>query len=260
MKAATVGDNCMDVYLSRQESYPGGNPVNVAVYLKRLGADASYIGWVGTDDYGGQMRRALRDKGIDVGHLHQQEGQTAVTYVELIGSDRQFGDYHEGVMEHFRLTEADLRFIEGHALVHAGIWGHAEPYFPRFKEKGLITSFDFSDKLHHDLTRQLPAFVDYAFYSYTQDDAYIRSYLKETHAIGARVAVATLGENGSLAYDGERYFRREAEAVTVVDTMGAGDSFIAGFLYGIMNGLPLTQCLEQGTRSAAQTITYFGAW
>ena len=48
-RLAAVGDNCMDVYDRTGEAYPGGNPVNVAVYTLRLGGAASYTGVVGTD-------------------------------------------------------------------------------------------------------------------------------------------------------------------------------------------------------------------
>ena len=42
-KIATVGDNCMDVYDNTGRAYPGGNPVNVAVYFVRMGGEASYM-------------------------------------------------------------------------------------------------------------------------------------------------------------------------------------------------------------------------
>ena len=48
--------------------------------------------------------------------------------------------------------------------------------------------------------------------------------------------------------------------VEVVDTMGAGDSYIAGFLCAVANGLPLQQAMQQGTECAARTIGYHGAW
>ena len=260
MKAVTIGDNCMDVYLSRQESYPGGNPVNVAVYLKQLGLDVSYIGWVGSDEYGRQMTEAIGKRGVDLSRLHIKDGHTAITFVELQGNDRVFGEYREGVMEKFRLTPEDLEFAASHQLVHAGIWGRCESCFPQLHAMGLITSFDFADRLEREIPPELLASVDYPFFSYSQDDAYIREYLKEMQAKGAKAAIATLGENGALAYDGERYYKEAAREVAVVDTMGAGDSFIAGFLYGIVQRLPLAGCLEQGTSKAARTITYFGAW
>jgi fructoselysine 6-kinase len=260
MKIATVGDNCMDVYQASGKAFPGGNPVNVAVYLKQLGADSAYIGWVGTDSYGDRMIKSVQEKGVDTTHLSQKEGNTAVTYVELVDGDRRFGDYDEGVMSAFFLTDEELNFITSHKLVHAGIWGHVEPYFPSFKDRGLATSFDFSDKLDHPLVKMLAPYIDCSFFSYKEDDAFIRQFLKDVKSLGTKIAVATLGENGSLAYDGEQYYRCGVLDIDVVDTMGAGDSFIAGFIFGRLTGLTIAKCLELGSVTAAKTISYFGAW
>ncbi|MEK3888819.1 fructoselysine 6-kinase [Bacillus sp. FSL K6-3431] len=260
MEIVTVGDNCMDVYQASGKIYPGGNPVNVAVYLKGLGADSAYIGWVGSDQYGDKMSKAIQDKGVNTTHLSKKEGKTAVTYVELVKNDRSFVGYNEGVMAAFSLTQEELDFIETHQLVHSGIWGHVEGYYPLIKEMGLHTSFDFSDQLNHSLVKTLPPFVDYSFFSYTKDDAFIRQFLKDIKNIGSKIAVATLGENGSLAYDGEQYYQCGVVEVNVVDTMGAGDSFISGFIFGILKGLPINKCLELGTETAAKTIEYIGTW
>ena len=50
------------------------------------------------------------------------------------------------------------------------------------------------------------------------------------------------------------------EPVNVVDTMGAGDSYIAGFLCAVAAGLPIARAMKQGTQCAAQTLRYHGAW
>ena len=105
MKLAAVGDNCMDVYDNLGKAYPGGNPVNVAVYFVRLGGEASYTGVVGTDSYGTLMKQSIGAKGVDVSHIRFEEGSTAVSHVELINGDRIFGEYEEGVMADFKLTE-----------------------------------------------------------------------------------------------------------------------------------------------------------
>jgi len=250
----------MDVYQANELAYPGGNPVNVAVYLKELGADPAYIGWVGFDQYGDLMKEKIRKKGVDITHLSTKEGKTAITQVELNGNDRCFGDYDEGVMASFCLTKEEVEFVGTHQLVHAGIWGHAEGNYPLFKEMGLLTSFDFSDYLDHDLVKSLSPFVDYAFFSYTKDDGYIRQFLKDVKNQGPQIAVATLGENGSLAYDGKQFYQSGTVKTEVVDTMGAGDSFISGFLYGILKGLSISECMKLGSKTAAKTIGYFGAW
>lgn len=193
MRIVTVGDNCMDVYTSSGKAYPGGNPVNVSVYLSGLGAEAAYVGWVGSDAYGEMMIDAIREKGVDTSRITRAEGRTAVTCVEMDGSDRRLGDYDEGVNAQFSLTAEDVHFIQAHELVHSGIWGHADPYFALFKEKGLLTSFDFSDRLQHELTESLPPYVDYPFFSYTLEDEYIRQRLRKVQGRGAKIAVATLG-------------------------------------------------------------------
>ena len=142
-----VGDNCVDSLPSdRRGSDFGGNPVNVAVYTRRLGGDISYVGAVGTDGRGAALLDALRRRGVDVSHVHVDEGSTAVTYVEHINGDRVFGNYDEGVMARFALTEEDIAFLGGHALVVSGLWGHAEGYLARIRQAGAVTAFDCSDR------------------------------------------------------------------------------------------------------------------
>ena len=63
MKIACVGDNCVDYYDNTGEAFPGGNPVNVAVYVRRMGGQSAYLGAVGTDAYGGLILQALEEKG-----------------------------------------------------------------------------------------------------------------------------------------------------------------------------------------------------
>lgn len=260
MRIVTVGDNCMDVYQSSGEACPGGNPVNVAVYLTEMGAETAYIGWVGTDPYGEMMIKAIQQRNVDTSQVKVVEGTTAITYVDMVNNDRELGDYEEGVMANFFLTPEEMSFAEKFELVHSAIWGHADPYYSLFKEKGLLTSFDFADKLDDPLITTLTPYVDYTFLSYSEDDDYIRQLMQEIKARGSKIVVATLGHKGSLAFDGVGFYKHGVADVKVVDTLGAGDSFIAGFLYGILEGLPVQQCLEKGTLKAARTIGYFGAW
>lgn len=261
MLIATVGDNCMDVYAQLGQSFPGGNAVNVAIYLKRLGEDASYTGVVGDDQYGEQMKKALAAKGVDISHLHTCHGSTAITMVNLVNGERIFGDYIEGVMEDFKLTPADVDFLCTHDLVHSGIWGKIENDLPAIKQRGATISFDFSDQLEHEIVPIALPHVDYAFFSYKQDDDYIRQYIhKAWNSGGPRLVVATLGENGSLAFDGANFTPFGIVPVEVVDSMGAGDSFIAGFMQATLKNAPLIDCLRAGAECSAITLQYTGAW
>jgi pseudouridine kinase len=74
---------------------------------------------------------------------------------------------------------------------------------------------------------------------------------------GLKVAVVTMGEQGSVYYDrrNERTGYVPCEKVTVVDTTGAGDSFFSGTVYGLTSGFDLDQAIRCGTQMAAWTIS-----
>lgn len=76
---------------------------------------------------------------------------------------------------------------------------------------------------------------------------------------GCRVTAVTLGEDGVLAWDGNRYFLRPAYRVAVMDTTGAGDIFHAGFIYGLLQGWPLERGLDFACAAAALNCTATGA-
>lgn len=261
MKVAAVGDNCVDVYAKENRSYPGGNPVNVSVYLKRMGIDASYTGVVGTDEYGKTLVDALDSKGVDTSHVHVAEGSTAVTMVEIVNGNRVFGDYIEGVMEHFRLSDEDIEFLCSHDLVVSGIWGHTAEDLGKIRQSGTPVVFDYSDQPQDPIVDSSIGNVDYAFFGLDAEDSEeVRSFMREKQAMGPKVVVVTLGEHGSLAYDGDTFHKHGIVEVEIADTMGAGDSFIAGFIKGILENKNVDECMSLGAHSSAVTLQYSGAW
>jgi fructoselysine 6-kinase len=259
-RVAAAGDNSTDVYIELGQTFPGGNAVNVAVYLVRLGEQASYTGFIGTDDYGKAMRTALTTKGVDVYHLHTKEGTSPFTLITLENGNRVFGEYDEGVMEHFELSEEDIDFLCEHDLIHTSVWSRIEKYLPQLKQRGKTISFDFSDQPEHEVVGQALPYVDYAFFSFEEDSPELREYIRNAWEKGPKYVIATLGENGSIAYDGEVFLEQGIVPVKVVDTMGAGDSFIAGFIQAILQGKSLKECLTAGAESSAVTLQYTGAW
>jgi sulfofructose kinase len=76
---------------------------------------------------------------------------------------------------------------------------------------------------------------------------------------GCRLAAATLGHNGVLAWDGRQLIHTPAYRVPVVDTTGAGDIFHAGFIYGLLQDWPLERQLDFGCAAAALNCTAKGA-
>lgn len=261
MKIACVGDNCVDYYDNTGEAFPGGNPVNVAVYVRRMGGESAYIGAVGTDEYGGLILRALAEKGVDVSRVKILSGNTALSHVCLTGGERVFGDYDEGVMAQFSLSSDDIDAICAYDLVVSGLWGHAEHDLGRIASRGVPVAFDCSERPEDEAAQIALPHTTLAFFS---DDTSSLERLKErmlaVAALGPKVVVATRGDKGSLAYDGAAFYSHGIELCPVKDTMGAGDSYIAGFLMEYLRKKDIRACMAAGADSSAVTLGYVGAW
>jgi len=261
VKFAAVGDVCVDVYESLGQYFIGGNPVNVAVYLERLGIDASYTGIVGDDEYGQIVVDRLTEKGVDIRCLKRKPGSTAITKVEIADGNRVFTDYIEGVMTEFRLTEEDIDYLCGHNLIITGIWGKIEDELVKMKQKGVPIAFDFSDQPTHPIVEKAIGDVTYAFFSDDQGDSpELRRFMEEMQAKGPKLVLTTMGEKGSLCFDGENFYKFGVISCPIIDTMGAGDSYIAGFLCGIMRGEDIPSSMKMGAENSSVTLGYQGAW
>lgn len=261
MKLAAVGDNCMDVYENTGKAYPGGNPVNVAVYFVRLGGEASYTGVVGTDKYGTLMKEKITEKGVDTSHIRFEEGNTAITHVELIDGERVFGEYEEGVLADFKLTEEEIDFLCSHDMVVTGLWGNVHNDLAKIHERGVKVAFDAATRPDDEAARIAIPSVDYLFFATDDGDTpELREQMKEIYSKGPELVITTLGEKGSLVYDGEKYISFGIIPCNVVDTMGAGDSYIAGFLKGILERKEVYECMKMGASNSSVTLEYNGAW
>lgn len=261
IRIAAAGDNCMDVYDKEGKEYPGGNPLNVAVYVVRLGGESTYVGAVGTDKYGEKMMEAIKGKGVDISHLKVLEGNTAVTHVEIVDGNRVLGDYDEGVLADFKLNDEDIDFLCGYDMVVSGLWGMCENELPALKAKGARVAFDFATKLDDPVVPIALPYVDYAFFAIDdKEEDGIKAFMKEIIKKGPKVVVVTMGEKGSLAYDGNEFYKYGIVPCDVVDTMGAGDSYIAGFLYAVCQGKSIPEAMADGAKNSSVTIAYYGAW
>ena len=264
MKLAAIGSNCIDFYtnLDGGKGFPGGGPVNMAVYTVRLGGSASYIGPIGDDDNGSLMLKTIATKGVDVSHLAVLPGRTAVSEVALINGERVFGDYDEGVLADSTLSDDDIDFILKHDVVICDLWGKVEGRFKDLKQRGMTTAFDCATRPEDPAAQTAMPYTDYLFFSSDDGDTpALREQMKLYQKRGPKLVIAMLGVKGSICYDGSEFHTFGiVPCDSLVDSMGAGDSYIVGFLYGITDGLPIESCMEKGAANANETLKYFGAW
>ena len=265
MKIAAIGDNCIDIYTNKGWMFPGGGPVNFAVHVRRLGAEAAYIGVIGNDHNGDIIEQALQKEGVDTAFLLRREGKTAVAFVELIGTERTFIGKDPGVREQLReVLRSDpgqfLEFIQSYDLVHTTLDGVVDEQIPTWWRSGIRLSYDFSHRATQEQIALLP-YIEIAIFSgqhHQKEDA--PPFLADCLEQGCKLALMTFGERGSVAYDGKQFYWQEAVPVEIVDTLGAGDTFQAGFIYAYLQGQPVQECLRQGALLAAKNSMSYGGF
>lgn len=258
-RLVALGDNCVDHYRALGVRAAGGNAVNVAVNWARAGLSSAYMGAVGPDPDGELLRAELAVQGVDVTYLTTLPGSTGVTLIELTGEGERLLAHEEfGVTADYRPSAADLDFAARAAVAHCSTLSDFDHAIGGLAQRGGRVSYDFSTR--HRVER-LDG-LDVAFYSWeaTADDG-ARALLTAALQAGARTAVVTCGRHGSLAGDAHELVFVPAREVDVVDTLGAGDSYIAAFLTALLlEKRPLVECAARGTEAAAECCKRFGGF
>lgn len=213
---------------------------------------------MGPDPDGALLRAEIAAQGVDVSRLHTLDGATGVTLIELTGDgERVLAHEQFGVTADYRPDAGDLDYAAGAAIAHCSTLTGFRDTVRGLAARGVPVSYDFSTR--HELER-LDG-IEVAFYSWeasADDDA--RALLRRALDGGAAHAVVTCGRHGSLAGSAGEVVFVPAREVEVVDTLGAGDSYIAAFLQALLQRLPLSECAARATDAAADCCRRFGGF
>jgi fructoselysine 6-kinase len=260
-RLACVGDNTTDVYLDRGLCFPGGNAVNVAAQAARQGASAAYLGRVGADVRGTHLLDSLRKEGVDVSRCQTGSGATAWACVTHDAGERHFLGSDGGESARLTLSGDDLDWLAGFDRVHTSLYSRLDDALPAIAGRGPRLSYDFSDDFALDDIRRVATCIDIAFLSQAgRDEASCVELARDIHALGVARVIITRGEQGALAYDGALLVRQAIAETRVVDTLGAGDAFIAGCLLALSGAHDLAAALRAGSRLAAAACIEEGGY
>lgn len=252
-----VGDNCLDAYLTRNQLAVGGNALNVAVQWRRRGLNARYFGVVGPDAEGDAVLAAIAGAGLDAADCERRPGHTAVTLLQDRQGDRRFLLEDLGVGLHYLPEPGRLAELGRADWVHLGT-NSAQALLRHLVAEGIGFSVDISTS--HDALDL--SGVPLVFASGPEsEDAPVVPLIKGLLAQGALRVVLTCGRRGAFYHDGNHLHCVAAQPVAVVDTCGAGDSFIASFLADhLVTGLPVADALAKATTAAATACSHEGGF
>lgn len=257
----------------------GGDALNEAAVLSQLGLKVELISKVGNDEAGKRVLDFLREKQIDTTKVKVEDGLDTGINIVLVTpeGERVFLTNPNGSLR--KLGEADvLEQLDGVADIVCMASMFVSPLldiptmeriFQTVKSKpGRILVADMTTakngEMVGDIAGLLP-YIDYLIPNETEaerltgeSDVYRNAELFLEH--GASCVVIKRGGKGCLIKTRESQI--EVPAYThakLLDTTGAGDSFAAGFIWGLKNGLPLEECGRFGCAVASCTVEKLGA-
>lgn len=237
------------------EQNPGGAPANVLTAVRRLGGNAAFIGKVGRDMHGEFLEQTLQKNGIDTeGLLMDENSFTTLAFVNLDeNGDRSFSFARKpGADTCLHLNEVRFDLIESSFIFHIGSLSLTdEPvrsatlaalHFA--KEKGVIISYDpnYRAMLWKDektAAAQMRSVLPFADVIKLSDEELLLVTGETDPSKAASVLLAqgiscvliTCGAEGAVVSTQTGTVTSPAQKVKVIDTTGAGDAFMGGFLY-----------------------------
>lgn len=233
VKLFCIGRNNVDVFTDEGTVYPGGNCSNVAANALRLGHRAAVLTTVGNDVLGSLQLESLKTLGVDVSLSHVEDDQTGWCMIRHDGNDRKFVRSDIGIFHRHPITRQDADQIaqSGSDLIYTCADSPFEAnVFETLNAYGLPVCCDFTAVWDPQQVLAACRYIQYVYLSCERCTGQeTLDLLKNCVQAGAVLAVGTHGMEGSLAYDGERFYSQDAYRVPIVDTLGAGDAFLAAF-------------------------------
>ena len=262
----------------------GGSESNVAIGLQRLGVRAVWIGRVGADSLGELVTRELLAEGVDTRAIVDPTAPTGLMIKERRTPSVQRVSYYrsEGAGSRLAPEDLDLALIARASLVHvsgitpalsASAGAAVREAIALARAAGVPVSFDlnyraslWSETEAAAAYRELLPLADLVFAGEREAELAVgpasdpMDLAQRLTSIGPTEAVVKLGADGAVAVVGSEAMRQNAVTVDVVDTVGAGDAFVAGYLAERVAGLPPQQRLLTAVRTGAFACLVPGDW
>lgn len=248
---------------------PGGKGLNQSIALARAGAETCHAGCVGAGGEG--LRELLQENGVDTAFLRPVEELQGNAVIQVVPSGENcillFGGSNQCVTG-AQIDETLGAFRPGDYLVLQNEMNELPRMVDRAYERGLrivLNPSPFDEKLKAvdfaKLTWLLMNEVEAGQLSGSEDPEKAWALLHGKYA-GLSVLI-TLGKEGSVAYrvteNGVETARQAAFPVQAVDTTAAGDTYTGYFIGGLMEGLPLAECMRRASMASAISVTRPGA-
>lgn len=266
------------------KKYLGGSPANIAVGMARLGKKVGFIARVSDDQFGTFVTDYFKKEGIDTSQIRvcQNGEKLGLTFTEILMEQKSSILMYRNEAADLKLDVEDIKeayikkakaiLISGTALAASPSREAALKALALAKKNGTKVIFDIDYRAYNWKNKDEIA-IYYAMVAgqsniilgsreeYDLTEAFVGGLDSDEKSAGywcgkgADIVVIKHGKEGSTAYtkDGKNYSIKPFP-VNALKGFGGGDGYASSFLYGILEGMDIVDCLEMGSAQAAMLV------
>ncbi|HEY2572011.1 MAG TPA: ribokinase, partial [Solirubrobacteraceae bacterium] len=250
---------------------PGGKGSNQAVAAARLGASVTMVGRVGRDSFGRELTRALREVGVSTNRVRACDRPTGTALIFVDDRGENAIAVSPGANEQLLPADIPRRAVESSDVVVATLEAPLSSIEEAFRLARLSYVRTVLNAAPAQLVpRSLLELCDVVICNETElaslagsseATASDANTARSLRTFAEQIVVVTLGERGALAIVGDRVLEQRAFNVHVVDAVGAGDAFVAGFVVGrrFVSESGVETALRWGCAAGSLATTRHGA-
>ncbi|MEA3504462.1 MAG: adenosine kinase [Bacteroidota bacterium] len=256
----------------KQSRASGGSAANTIHGLARLGVETGFIGKIGDDEIGEFFKNDMIESHINPVLISGKTETGIAAAMISTDAERTFATFlgaavelsAQDIKESF-FSDYNVLHIEGYLVLNNEL---LEGSLKLAKKAGLTISLDLAsynvveDNLSF-LQEMVAKYVDIVFANEEEAKAFtgFENPQKALEKISEScdIAVVKVGKKGSLVKKGDEIYTIEINPVKSIDTTGAGDLYAAGFLYGFINNMSMTDCGFMGSLLSSKVIQVIGA-
>ncbi|MBQ7596802.1 MAG: 5-dehydro-2-deoxygluconokinase [Clostridia bacterium] len=269
------------------KKYVGGSPANVAVGLARLGKKVGFIGKVSDDQFGDYVTKFFDDEGIDTSHVTRAKNgeKLGLTFTEMLSpKESSILMYRDGVAD-LMLVPADVdeEYIKSaKAILISGTALCQSPsreaclkamYLAKKNDTKIIFDIDYrpynwksADEIaiYYSIVAENSDMIMGSREEYDLTEAITAPGRtdEETAAYwmsrGNKIIIIKHGKEGSTAHTADGSFNIKPFPIDKLKSFGGGDGYGSSFIYGLLEGWDIIDCLELGSASASLLVNAHG--
>lgn len=261
LEMETYPERGQDGLITDEFSMAGGCSINMAATFNNLGGNAHVVSYIGADPTGREIMNYLNQHGFSGKYVKQVEGDTGYSLVILEKNGERTFLTKKGVESRYdrELLQDDIPNIKNIMVTGYYLLCDDTPElvksFSEIRKHCDHFLFDPGPLINEISPEALESVLSMAdIITLNEVEAESVDLPKDD----SKVIVIKKGKSGGEVLHGAEHFDYEAKVVEAVDTTGAGDSFAAGLMFGLLSGMDLRSSVSLAVESAAMTVTVKG--